>query len=77
MVAYTGVDTKLVLNQGEYQHKISTLQYGFNVVMTVHFLIFVIAICLSSFLGNRVGTYSLKDHSYLFSDKSDFEGIIW
>jgi hypothetical protein len=25
MVAYTGIDTKLVLNQGEYQHKISTL----------------------------------------------------
>ena len=53
------------------------MQYGFNVVLTVHFVIFVIAILLSGLLGNRLGTYSLKDHPYLFGDKPDLEGIIW
>ena len=55
LVVYTGVETKLVMNQGNYIFKISRLDYLLNWVLGVLLIFFVLAIILSSQVGNRLG----------------------
>ena len=55
IVVYTGVETKLVMNQGKYNFKVATLTNQFNMWLLFHVLLFVLLIIFSSQLGNRFG----------------------
>jgi len=36
LIVYTGKDTKLVLNQGQYKFKISSLAYQLNIILMLN-----------------------------------------
>ena len=71
LVVYTGVETKLVMNQGNYVFKISRLAYLTNWILGVLLVFFVLAIILSSQVGNRIGTQSIQKHLYIFPEYAD------
>lgn len=54
LVLYTGKDTKQVLNQGSYKHKISQLQTLINKYMIISFVLIIGLMILMSQITNRV-----------------------
>lgn len=68
MVVYTGEETKMVMNQGQYQFKISKLMYMFNVTLSIALVVFFLLIIFSSQLGNRLGIRSLLTHTYIYDE---------
>lgn len=54
MVLYTGVETKQVLNQGQYKHKISQLQREVNKYMAISFVVILVIMIFMSQVMNRV-----------------------
>lgn len=67
MVAYTGVDTKLILNQGEYSLKISTVLSKLNKYLAINFLIMMTFTTSMSQIGTRVWlSRNLDKHYYIF-----------
>lgn len=67
MVAYTGVDTKLILNQGEYSLKISSVFTKLNKYLAINFLIMITFTTAMSQIGTRVWiSQNLDNHYYIF-----------
>lgn len=73
VVVYTGVESKLIMNQGEYNHKISSDMYALNFFLLFHVAVFVLSIVLLSMVGNRQGTKYLSGHYYIFEETIDGE----
>jgi hypothetical protein len=68
MVLYTGKDTKLFLNQGEYKFKISKLSYMLNIFLVIN-LVIVVIIMMSGFIGNlNWMKENSKKHFYIFPE---------
>ena len=42
VVVYTGRDTKLMLNQGRYEFKISRLMYQLNVILSINLILMIL-----------------------------------
>lgn len=53
MVAYTGVDTKLILNQGKYSLKISSVFTKLNKYLAINFFIMISFTTGMSQIGTR------------------------
>jgi hypothetical protein len=75
LIVYTGIDTKLIMNQGRYQYKTSMID------KTINWLLLCQVIMMFSFSGLLViGEYNFsKDHSHhayvfekLFTKPSDY-----
>ena len=73
LVVYTGIETKLVMNQGQYKYQISTIMYHLNIILLINLGIMLIIILMSSQVGTRLWLNQNADkHSYLFHGKQGF-----
>lgn len=70
MVIYTGSETKLFLNQGQYKFKISKLAYMLNIFLIINLAILCFIIVLNGFVGtlNWMQTNGSKMY-YIFPEK--------
>lgn len=68
VVAFTGKETKITMNQGAYIFKQSDLLTKFNNLLLVQVAIFLGMIMLSAHWGNRSGLNYLKIHHYIFPE---------
>ena len=76
MVVYTGVDTKLVLNQGKYKFKISNLASKLNWYLFLNIVMMVILMFAMSQIGNRTWMYGIGEKHY-YLELEDHEYWIW
>jgi hypothetical protein len=78
MVVYTGTDTKQVLNQGNYKHKLSQMQREINRYMLISLGVIVFVMIFHSQITNRVwNKNNIKNvegkmsHYYLLTDPDE------
>ena len=80
LVVYTGKDTKLVLNEGEYDFKISNLVKRLNIYLAINIATMLSLMLIFSHVGNRIWLENnAEKHFYIFSQDElpiDKEGIV-
>ena len=69
VVVFTGTETKITLNQSDYEFKLSDLNNKFNNFLVSQVFVFAAAIILSAQWGNRSGLNYLRDHHYIFPEE--------
>ena len=69
---YTGVETKLVQNQGKYSTKVSQLQYKINVYMVINITTMFLQAIIHAFVFNRMWvSENSKTHTYIYPPEED------
>jgi hypothetical protein len=71
MVLYTGKESKLFLNQGQYKFKISKLAYMLNIFLIINLSILCFIIVLDGYVGTL--NWMQKNSSnmyYIFPEKT-------
>mmetsp|Transcript_24250 Transcript_24250/g.37387 ORF Transcript_24250/g.37387 Transcript_24250/m.37387 type:complete len:196 (+) Transcript_24250:514-1101(+) len=72
LVLYTGVETKLGMNEGMYSLKTSSTSQKTNFVLIINFFLIVFLIIVSSQLGNRIWLRINHDkHFYIYPEGAD------
>jgi hypothetical protein len=86
LVVYTGVDTKLALNLGKYQFKISKMQVYINkfilvnIMLWLTLILFMSQVMLRIWLGKTVSPLSeefVHNHYYIFPEAESFESNLF
>jgi len=78
LVVYAGTDTKLVLNQGSYKLKISSLMNSMNKIIFYNMLLMFFLMLIFSQIGNRV--WMIKNsskHDYIFPEGEDTDNELY
>lgn len=71
MVAYTGPDTKLVMNQGQYRAKISSFAKILNVLLAINITIMLTMAIFMSQVGTRLWTRNNHTLHYYIYDEAE------
>ena len=70
LVLYTGVDSKLVLNQGKYKYKMSNTEVNLNLIFVAQ-IIQIISFCTLFATLQSIFIERNKNSEYLFQDIED------
>jgi phospholipid-transporting ATPase len=69
MVLYTGSDTKLIMNEGKYQFKLSFLGRTMNKYMLINIVIMIFLVIIVTQILNRSWHSSHGNHTYIFPEQ--------
>jgi magnesium-transporting ATPase (P-type) len=73
MIVYTGPDTKLAMNEGEYRAKISSFASLLNIILAINIAIMFTMAILMSQIGTRVWTRNNHPKHYYIYDAAEGE----
>ena len=71
LVLYTGLETKLILNQGSYRFKQSHVDKMINVVLSWNLIIMLTFTLVLTLLNYRWNSMNMGSHWYIFYDSLD------
>ena len=78
VVVYTGVETKLVLNQGKYKSKVSHIQYQLNTYMVINIVTMFASALIMALVCNRVWVGNNgKAHTYIFPPEEKIDANLY
>jgi phospholipid-transporting ATPase len=74
VVVYTGVETKLVLNQGKYSTKVSRIMFKLNTYMVINICTMFLQAIVMSMICNRIWTgNNAEKHTYIYPPEEDVD----
>jgi magnesium-transporting ATPase (P-type) len=74
IVVYTGIETKLVLNQGKYSTKVSHIMYKLNTYMLINICTMFFQAIVMSLICNRIWmSNNASFHYYIFPKGEDID----
>lgn len=68
LVLYTGNDTKLILNQGKYRHKMSAIDKLVNKILMFNILLMLSFCLVCSIINYRFVVENRDKHFYIFEN---------
>jgi hypothetical protein len=66
MVIHTGTDSKLIMNLGQYNYKISSAEMNINKVLTFNIIVLLIGASVSCGLNKRFTGLYMDQYGYIF-----------
>ena len=74
VVVYTGMETKLALNEGKYLNKLSNLSYQLNIFLGINIIVMTIMAILMSLIGTRSWIKNNQDsHYYIYPEDKEID----
>jgi phospholipid-translocating ATPase len=66
LVIHTGTDSKLIMNLGQYNYKISSAEMNINKVLTFNIVILLIGATISCLLNQKFTGNYYEKYTYIF-----------